>query len=319
VRAAWRWLVALLVLLLARRGGRGRRADGRLLPRAPGGLLDELLVLALLGGAALGALGFIVGYVDGADTQLLGLALGSAFVFLGAAAAVTSRRLVPQETLSEPKPPLPEPEAEEQVDRLVEEGAERLSRRRLLVAAGGTAGVLGAALVLPLASLGPSLGDRLIASRWRRGLRLVDEAGRPLGPEDIPPRAFVTAFPEGADRHALGSPLVLVRLAPDELELPAGRDGWAPEGVLAFSKICPHAGCAISLYRTPLYEPQSSRPALVCPCHFSTFDVRRGGERIFGPAARDLPQLPLAIDGDGRLVADGDFSAPPGPGWSGIG
>jgi quinol---cytochrome c reductase iron-sulfur subunit len=36
---------------------------------------------------------------------------------------------------------------------------------------------------------------------------------------------------------------------------------------------------------------------------------------VSGPAARALPQLPLRIDGDGHVVADGDFSSPVGPSW----
>jgi ubiquinol-cytochrome c reductase iron-sulfur subunit len=108
---------------------------------------------------------------------------------------------------------------------------------------------------------------------------------------------------------------VIVRISPAELDLPSGRETWAPEGILAYSKICTHAACSISLYRAPLYEPTSPRPALVCPCHYSTFDVRRGAAVIFGPAGRPLPQLPLAIDSQRHLVATGGFSGPPGPSW----
>jgi ubiquinol-cytochrome c reductase iron-sulfur subunit len=56
----------------------------------------------------------------------------------------------------------------------------------------------------------------------------------------------------------------------------------------------------------------------VCPCHYSTFSVTDGGRRIFGPAGRALPQLPLEVDGDGNLVAAGDFSGRPGPSWWGV-
>ena len=83
---------------------------------------------------------------------------------------------------------------------------------------------------------------------------------------------------------------------------------------MAYSRICPHAGCAIALFRYPLYEPTSPTPALICPCHYSTFDVTTGGQRIFGPAGRSLPQLPIALDGR-FLVADGEFTEPPGPSY----
>jgi len=54
---------------------------------------------------------------------------------------------------------------------------------------------------------------------------------------------------------------------------------------------------------------------LVCPCHQSTFDLRNGARPVAGPAARPLPQLPLAIDGSGYLVAQRDFAQPIGPGF----
>jgi ubiquinol-cytochrome c reductase iron-sulfur subunit len=73
----------------------------------------------------------------------------------------------------------------------------------------------------------------------------------------------------------------------------------------------------VNLYRSPLYEPVEPSPALVCPCHYSTFDVRRGAEVIFGPAGRPLPQLPLRIE-QGALVAAGELSGRVGPAWRGV-
>jgi len=111
---------------------------------------------------------------------------------------------------------------------------------------------------------------------------------------------------------------VLVRLDPASLKLPPGRGGWAPEGIVAYSKICTHAGCAVALYRNPLFEPTEPGKALVCPCHYSTFDVATGGTVLFGPAGRPLPQLPLLIDKARGLRAAGNFSGPPGPSWWGV-
>ncbi len=75
----------------------------------------------------------------------------------------------------------------------------------------------------------------------------------------------------------------------------------------------------MSLYRTPLNQPTSHLgAALVCPCHYSTFDVARGAAVEFGPAARPLPQLPLLIRADRVLVAAGGFSGPVGPSWWGV-
>jgi ubiquinol-cytochrome c reductase iron-sulfur subunit len=128
----------------------------------------------------------------------------------------------------------------------------------------------------------------------------------------------VAPRPQGADPKAIGSPLILVRIDPADLQLPAGREDWAPEGIVAYSKICTHAGCSIALYRNPLFEPTEPGRALVCPCHYSTFDPATGGAVLFGPAGRPLPQLPLTIGADRRLLAGGDFSGPPGPSWWGV-
>ena len=64
-------------------------------------------------------------------------------------------------------------------------------------------------------------------------------------------------------------------------------------------------------------EPTSDAPALVCPCHYSTFDVRRAAKVTLGPAGRPLPQLPLRIDERRRLVAGGPLSGSVGPAWWG--
>jgi ubiquinol-cytochrome c reductase iron-sulfur subunit len=109
--------------------------------------------------------------------------------------------------------------------------------------------------------------------------------------------------------------VVVVRVDPRTLRLPRGRRTWAPMGILAFSQICTHAGCAVTLFRYPVDEQLSQGPALVCPCHYSTFDVRQAAKPIFGPAARALAQLPLAVAPDGTLVAAGPLSGSVGPAW----
>jgi ubiquinol-cytochrome c reductase iron-sulfur subunit len=111
---------------------------------------------------------------------------------------------------------------------------------------------------------------------------------------------------------------VLVREDPATVRLPPARRGWAPQGILAYSKICTHAGCALALYRSPSYEPTSEPPGLACPCHYSVFATRTGGTVVSGPAARGLPQLPLEIDAAGELRAAGGFSDPVGPSWWGV-
>ena len=108
---------------------------------------------------------------------------------------------------------------------------------------------------------------------------------------------------------------MLVRVEEAALKLPPGRASWAPFGILAYSQICTHAGCAVALYRKPTFRPLEPEPALVCPCHYSTFNPATGGTVIFGPAGRPLPQLPLMIDAAGQLRAAGNFSGPVGPSW----
>ena len=318
-----RWLVALVALLL----GRGRRAPRldreRIVPDEPPSPQAELVVLALFALTALSATAFVVVYALDRlshQTQLLGLSLGLAFAFLAAALIVIANRLVVTEELEEDYPPPAHPAEQEAIDQLVEESGDRMTRKRLLVLGGGAAGAaIGAALVTPAASLGPVLEVApLLRTPWRKGVRLVDEQGKPLLAHEIHRGSFYTAFPEGADREQIAAPVVVVRLDPRELDLPSGRDGWAPQGILAFSKVCTHAACAIALYRKPTFPQVEPREALVCPCHYSTFDPATGGTVIFGPAGRPLPQLPLEIASGGELRAGGNFSGPVGPAWWGV-
>jgi ubiquinol-cytochrome c reductase iron-sulfur subunit len=116
-------------------------------------------------------------------------------------------------------------------------------------------------------------------------------------------------FPEN-HTDAADSQTLLIRLSPTEYEGEPGREDWAPAGHVAYSKICPHAGCPVGLYQPETRE-------LFCPCHQSVFQVLQGARPTGGPATRALPQLPLDVDDDGYIVARGDFPEPVGPGfWS---
>jgi ubiquinol-cytochrome c reductase iron-sulfur subunit len=318
------WLLTGLVLLLGKAAG-GRSGDGehRIIPKKATSGRAEWAVLLLLGASSLSAIAFVVVYaIDSisAQTQLLGLTMGLALLFLAAALVVVGKELVPEEALVDEYSPPEHPEEQETIEQLVEEGVDGITRRKLL-----KLGLLGAGSTLGLAALTPALQfgpafriKELFATPWRKGRRLVDEDGRPWKASEIEEADFYTAFPEGADKEQQGSPIVLVRLAKDRLDLPQHLAGYDANGVVAYSKVCTHAGCAISMYRVPLFAPGEPQPALVCPCHYSTFDPATGGEVLFGPAGRPLPMLPLQVDGTGYLRAKGNFDEAVGPSWWGV-
>ena len=134
---------------------------------------------------------------------------------------------------------------------------------------------------------------------------MVTPESRLLRPEDVPVNTVVTVFPEG-NTDAADSQTLLIHL-PDGDEAPGGPED-SVEGLVAFSKVCTHAGCPVGLYQAETRE-------LFCPCHQSVFDVLAGAEPTGGPATRPLPQLPIGVDDDGYLVARDDFPEPIGPGY----
>ena len=263
------------------------------------------LVYAAFALSMVGSLGLVVYYFVGESAQVEGILLGLALGGMGVGVIGWATRLMDVPTVVEEREPLESStsevtQTEEQVSQ------EAVTRRRMLLRlALGATGTLGAALAIPALSLGPRPGQSLETTRWTSGARLVDSFGTPQRPDDIPLDGIKTVFPSGFE-GAADSQTVIIRIDPELLDLPEGRDGWAPEGCVAFSKICTHAGCPVGLYRAQAKQ-------LLCPCHQSTFDVTTGCTPVFGPAARPLPQLPIEIDEAGYLVATGDFPEPVGP------
>jgi ubiquinol-cytochrome c reductase iron-sulfur subunit len=262
----------------------------------------------LLCAAATG--GFVAAYVLDAGAQLLGLLLGGAFAMLALGLMLWSAKLLPSGTYVEQREPMPPPRGEQTafVDTL-DRGGEQTPGivRRSLVLSG--LGIL-AALVVPLRGLIPTGSPppprALRKTPWRAGRRLVDRDGKPFLARDVVAGTALTVFPEGRTR-ADDAQAMLVRVdAADVPLLSEETRRGAVSGLLAYSKLCTHAGCPVGLYE------QTSRQ-LVCPCHLSVFDVLDGARPSNGPAARALPQLPLAIDADGYVVAAGGFRGQVGP------
>ncbi len=267
-------------------------------------------------GAAFGvsiaaSIGLVIVYVAGGNPQLEGILLLPAIGGIGVGLILWAKRFLPGGDDVERREPMPSPPAErERAEEALEAGAELVARRRVLLRLlAGALAALGLAAVFPIRSLGRAPGSELFRTAWRAGTRAVDGTGAPVRAEDVVAGTIITVFPEGHVGSA-DSQTVVIGLEPGVYTPPAGREDWAPEGVIGYSKVCTHVGCPVGLY-------QPTQHRLFCPCHQSAFDVLDGARPIAGPAARPLPQLPLAIDAEGYLVAQGDFPEPIGPGfWS---
>jgi Rieske Fe-S protein len=142
----------------------------------------------------------------------------------------------------------------------------------------------------------PKPGDLLVA--------LDSETPVALQPKDIAEGARqVLAWPMDPAEKIVrrGSRLnkvLLLRLDPTTLV--GDTRERAADGVLAYSAICPHAGCEVSGW----VEEQK---ILECPCHNSRYNPREGAAIIDGPTTRGLAALPLKIV-DGKLVVAKPFT-----------
>ncbi len=261
--------------------------------------------------AVIAAVGLGVTYWRGGQTQLEGLLLSITLGGIGVGIVVWAKSFMPDDEVTEERHSVESEEADVAAFTAdFEAGTSGLKRRRLLSGLAGAAfAALGGALLFPIRSLGPRPGRDLKVTPYAGATkRVVTEDGRPLRPEDLPIDGVVTVWPEG-HTDAADAPTLLINTRPtQELKLQGEKVGWVVGGIVAYSKLCTHVGCPVGLY-------QAERGLLLCPCHQSTFDVLDGARPIFGPAARSLPQLPLAVDDDGFIVATGDFESPVGPGF----
>jgi ubiquinol-cytochrome c reductase iron-sulfur subunit len=263
----------------------------------------------------------------GASTVGLGSALGACLLCIGIGAIQWSRKLMSDHEIVEYRHPASSPEEDraEAIAALetgIEEsgiGRRPLVRNSLL----GAMAFLGLPAIVALRDLGPLPGDKLAHTVWKKGMQVVQDVdGARIRPADMEVGQLVNAepavfFPEG-DQEAeyegtallqakAKAAVILVRMNPDDLRNEKSAN-WGVEGILCFSKICTHVGCPISLWEQQTHH-------LLCPCHQSTFDLADAGKVVFGPAGRSLPQLPLAVDEEGYLIATSDFHEPVGPSY----
>lgn len=269
------------------------------------------LIVGAFAISALCSAGLAVVYALGGQPQLEGVLLGGALGGLAVGLITWGKRLMPGgHFVEERRRDLGEPAERRAVFRSLEGNVDAIPRRGFLATMLGVAvGALGLAALFPIRSLGSAPGRSLLETSWSAGARLVTSDDRPVRPEDINVGGVITVFPEG-HTDAADSQAVLLRLETGQYRPPTGRESWSPQGLVAFSKVCTHAGCPVGLYQPATHQ-------LFCPCHQSVFSVLEAATPTSGPATRPLPQLPLEIDSDGFVAAQGDFHEPVGPGfWS---
>ena len=168
--------------------------------------------------------------------------------------------------------------------------------------------------IIIFGDLGPVVGDTLRHTMWKSGTRLTkDPTGIPIKASDVTIGSVFHVIPEGLsemEEHKLEekakAAVLLVRVNPSDLNEDPAKADWSYQGIVAYSKICTHVGCPVALYEQHTHH-------LLCPCHQSTFDLANHCEVVFGPASRPLPQLPIAVDAEGYLIAQSDFLDPVGP------
>jgi ubiquinol-cytochrome c reductase iron-sulfur subunit len=302
----------------------------------------ERQIAVMFVGAMISSILFVVAYFTlevgdnwdtfagmGASNVALGTTLGIALLLIGIGIIHLARKLMGDHEIIEMRHAVASSttDREEAVADIItgldESGIGRrpLVRNTLL----GAVGILGLPAVVLLRDLAP--GDQLDISKlahtiWEPGMRLVrDVVGTPILASEVEVGDLINAAPEalfpteengypeihGAQLQvdkAKGA-IIIVRMDPDDITPVDGREKWTVEGIICYSKICTHVGCPISLYERTTHH-------VLCPCHQSTFDLADGAKVVFGPAARPLPQLPLAVDEEGYLVAQSDFTEPIG-------
>ncbi|MCY0938999.1 Rieske 2Fe-2S domain-containing protein [Streptomyces sp. H34-S4] len=247
----------------------------------------------------------------------LGMTLGAALFCIGAGAVHWARTLMSDVEVAAERHEIAAPaEVKAQVMQDFADGAREsaIGRRPLIRnTMFGALALMPLSAVVILRDLGPLPEDKLRKTIWAKGKMLINQnTMEPLRPEDIVVGSLTFAMPEGLEEDAhdfqmqiAKAALMIVRIQPDDIKDKKELE-WSHDGIVAYSKICTHVGCPISLY-----EQQSHH--VLCPCHQSTFDLSDGARVIFGPAGHALPQLRIGVNDEGFLEALGDFEEPVGP------
>ncbi|WP_446721066.1 cytochrome bc1 complex Rieske iron-sulfur subunit [Luteococcus sp. H138] len=264
-----------------------------------------------------------------AQTTLLGLTGGLAVLLIGFSCIHWAKQLMNDEEAIDVRHPIAS--SEEDHAELAESwgaGVEDsgIGRRKIIGGMlAGAAGLVAVPAVVTLADMGPHPGKGTRAATiektvWAEGVKLVNDITyKPIKASDMEIGQLVNAEPDVLEHLMHEDPveynkakakaaLIIVRMDPSSIKVPESRKDWQVNGILAYSKICTHVGCPISLWEQKSHH-------LLCPCHQSTFDLGDSGVVVFGPAARALPQLPITTDAEGNLVARSDFTVPTGPSY----
>jgi len=257
-----------------------------------------------------------IGHVSALNFAL-GTTLGIALFCIGAGAVHWARTLMSDVEIADDRHPIEAtPEVKAKVMADFADGAKdsAIGRRKLIRTTmfGALAMVPLSGLVL-LRELGPLPEDKLRKTLWAKGKQLINmNTNEPLRPEDVAVGSLTFAMPEGLEEsdHEFNTEiakaaLMIVRIQPKDIKDKRELE-WSHEGIVAYSKICTHVGCPISLYEQQTHH-------VLCPCHQSTFDLSDGARVIFGPAGHALPQLRIGVNDEGFLEALGDFEEPVGP------
>ena len=158
--------------------------------------------------------------------------------------------------------------------------------------------------------LGPLPGDKKAHTIWDTDVRVVrDGSFEPVRPADLEIGSLVNAMPETFEdlpesgrhqrtRQVAGHP------RPDG----AGRDQRRRRPRELARRRYPGVLQDLHPRGLPDQSVRAQHPSHVRPCHQSTFDLADNGRVVFGPAPRNLPQLPLAVDDDGYFAAQSDFT-----------